>query len=108
VAQVAKQGGAHAAKNVVRAIQGQPPLPFHYRNYGNMATIGRGAAVADLAFLRVSGFLAWLLWLFVHIYSLIGFRHRLVVIGEWAWAYVTFQRRARLITGERLWPGRES
>jgi NADH dehydrogenase len=108
VAQVAKQGGAHAAKNVVRAIRGQPALPFRYRNYGNMATIGRGAAVADLAFLKVSGFLAWLLWLFVHIFWLIGFRNRLVVIGEWAWAYVTFQRRARLITGERLWPGRES
>jgi NADH:quinone reductase (non-electrogenic) len=108
VAQVAKQEGAHAAKNVVRAIRGQPALPFHYRNYGNMATIGRGAAVADLAFLKVSGFLAWLLWLFVHIFWLIGFRNRLVVIGEWAWAYVTFQRRARLITGERLWPGRES
>jgi NADH dehydrogenase len=108
VAQVAKQGGAHAAKNVVRAIRGQPALRFHYRNYGNMATIGRGAAVADLAFLKVSGFLAWLLWLFVHIFWLIGFRNRLAVIGEWAWAYVTFQRRARLITGERLWPGRES
>jgi NADH:quinone reductase (non-electrogenic) len=108
VAQVAKQGGAHAAKNIVRAIRGQPALPFRYRNYGNMATIGRGAAVADLAFLKVSGFLAWLLWLFVHIFWLIGFRNRLAVIGEWAWAYVTFQRRARLITGERLWPGRES
>ena len=106
VAQVAKQGGAHAAENVVRAVQGQPPLPFHYRNYGNMATIGRGAAVADLAFLKVSGFLAWLLWLFVHIFWLIGFRNRLAVIGEWAWAYVTFQRRARLITGERLLAGK--
>jgi NADH dehydrogenase len=108
VAQVAKQGGAHAARNIIRAIRGQPPVPFHYRNYGNMATIGRGAAVADLAFLKVSGFLAWLLWLFVHIFWLIGFRNRLAVIGEWAWAYVTFQRRARLITGEKLWPGRES
>jgi NADH dehydrogenase len=107
VAQVAKQQGAHAARNIVRAIRGEPPKPFRYRNYGSMATIGRGSAVADIASLRMSGFLAWLIWLFVHIYWLIGFRNRLAVIGEWAWAYVTFQRRARLITGEKLWPGRE-
>jgi NADH:ubiquinone reductase (H+-translocating) len=107
VAQVAKQQGAHAARNILRAIRGEPLKPFRYRDYGNMATIGRGSAVADIASLKISGFLAWLVWLFVHIFWLIGFRNRLSVIGEWAWAYVTFQRRARLITGEKLWPGRE-
>jgi NADH:ubiquinone reductase (H+-translocating) len=107
VAQVAKQQGAHAARNILRAIRGEPLTPFRYRDYGNMATIGRGSAVADIASLKISGFLAWLVWLFVHIFWLIGFRNRLSVIGEWAWAYVTFQRRARLITGEKMWPGRE-
>jgi NADH dehydrogenase len=106
VAQVAKQEGAHAARNVRRAIRGEPLLPFRYRDYGNMATIGRGSAVAEIASLKVSGPVAWLIWLFIHIFWLIGFRSRLSVIGEWAWAYVTFQRRARLITGERLRPGK--
>jgi NADH dehydrogenase len=105
VAQVAKQEGAHAARNVVRAIRREPLLPFRYRDYGNMATIGRGSAVAEIASLKVSGLLAWLIWLFIHIFWLIGFRSRLSVIGEWAWAYVTFQRRARLITDGRLRPG---
>jgi NADH dehydrogenase len=105
VAQVAKQGGVHAAKNILRAIRGEALAPFRYRNYGNMATIGRGSAVADIASWKMSGFLAWLVWLFIHIFWLIGFRSRLAVMGEWAWAYLTFQRRARLITGERLWPG---
>ena len=105
VAQVAKQEGAHAARNVLRTIRGEAPAPFRYRDYGNMATIGRGSAVADIAPLRVSGLLAWLIWLFIHIFWLIGFRSRLAVMGEWAWAYLTFQRRARLITGEKLWPG---
>jgi NADH dehydrogenase len=105
VAQVAMQGGTHAARNVLRAIRGEALLPFHYRDYGNMATIGRGSAVADIASLRFSGFPAWLIWLFIHIFSLIGFRNRLAVMSEWAWAYLTFQRRARLITGERMSPG---
>jgi NADH dehydrogenase len=76
------------------------PLPFRYRDYGNMATIGRGAAVAVIGPLKTSGFVAWLIWLFVHVFWLIGFRNRVVVLGEWAWSYVTFQRRVRLITGE--------
>jgi NADH dehydrogenase len=104
VAQVAKQQGAHAAENVLRAVRGEPLAPFRYRNYGNMATVGRGAAVADIGPLRMSGFAAWLIWLFIHIFWLIGFRNRLAVFSEWAWAYVTFQRRVRLITGGRLWP----
>ena len=69
-----------------------------------MATIGRGSAVADFGPIKASGFFAWLIWLFIHIFWLIGFRNRLSVMGEWAWAYVTFQRRVRLITGEKLWP----
>ena len=105
VAQVAKQQGAHASRNILRSIRGEPLVPFRYRDYGNMATIGRGSAVADFGRIKASGFLAWLIWLFIHIFWLIGFRSRIVVFTEWAWAYVTMQRRVRLITGERLWPG---
>lgn len=101
VAQVAMQQGAHAGRNVVRAIDGKPPEPFRYRDYGIMATIGRGAAVADIFGVKVSGFPAWMIWLFIHIFWLIGFRNRFAVMTEWAWAYVTYQRRVRLITGER-------
>ncbi len=101
VAQVAMQGGAHAARNVLRSIAGQPLERFRYRDYGNMATIGRGSAVADIGRLETSGLVAWLLWLFIHIVALIGFRNRVAVLTEWAWAYLTFQRRVRLITGGR-------
>ena len=104
VAQVAKQQGAHAARNVLRAVRGEPQRPFRYRDYGSAATIGRGSAVVDIGPVKASGPLAWLFWLFLHIFWLIGFRNRVAVLGEWAWAYVTFQRRVRLITGERLWP----
>jgi NADH dehydrogenase len=104
VAQVAKQQGAHAARNIVRAIAGQPLEPFRYFNFGNVATIGRGSAVVDIGPVRASGWLAWVFWLFLHIFWLIGFRNRVAVLGEWAWAYVTFQRRIRLITGGKLWP----
>jgi NADH:quinone reductase (non-electrogenic) len=104
VAQVAMQEGAHAARNVLAAIAGTPLTAFRYRNYGNMATIGRGSAVADIHAIKASGFLAWVFWLFLHIFWLIGFRNRIVVFTEWAWAYLTFQRRVRLITGEKLWP----
>jgi NADH dehydrogenase len=98
------QGGAHAARSILRAIKGEPPLPFRYRDYGTMAVIGRGSAVADIGPVQTSGFFAWLFWLFLHIFWLIGFRNRVAVLGEWAWAYVTFQRRIRLITGGKLWP----
>ena len=107
VAQVAKQEGAHAAGNVLHAIRGEPFAPFRYRDYGTLAAIGRGSAVADIGPIKASGFVAWLIWLFVHIFWLIGFRNRMVVMGEWAWAYLTFQRRVRLITGEKMWPGSE-
>ena len=105
VAQVAKQQGVHAARNIERARRGKLPTPFRYRDRGNMATIGRGAAVAEIAGRRVTGLAAWLLWLFVHIFWLIGFRNRVAVLSEWAWSYVTFQRRVRLITGvtSRTW-----
>jgi NADH:ubiquinone reductase (H+-translocating) len=104
VAQVAMQQGACAARNVRRAIEGAPLEAFHYRDYGTMATIGRGSAVGDVFGLKISGFFGWLFWIFLHIFWLIGFRNRVVVMSEWAWAYVTRQRRVRLITGERLWP----
>jgi NADH dehydrogenase len=104
VAQVAKQEGAHAARNVIGAVRGEPLEPFHYRDYGNMATIGRGSAVADIGPVKASGLFAWLIWLFIHIFWLIGFRNRIAVLSEWAWSYITFQRRVRLITG-RQGPG---
>jgi NADH dehydrogenase len=107
VAQVAKQGGQQAAKNVLRAVRGQPLQPFRYRDYGNMATIGRGSAVADIGPLKVSGFFAWLIWVLIHIFWLIGFRNRLAVMSQWAFSYATMQRGVRLITGEKLWPGSE-
>ncbi len=99
VAQVAIQGGRHAARCIRRALRGQTYEPFHYVNLGNMATIGRASAVADFGFLRLSGFFAWVLWLVIHISWLIGFRNRFVVLFEWAWAYLTFGKAARLITG---------
>lgn len=104
VAQVAMQQGAHAAANILRVIRNQPQLPFHYRDFGTMATIGRNAAVGDVFGLKIHGVLGWLFWIFLHIFWLIGFRNRFVVMTEWAWSYVTQQRRVRLITGERLWP----
>ena len=79
----------------------QPLEPFRYKDYCVMATIGRGAAVGDIFGLKVSGFLAWLFWVFLHVFWLIGFRNRFVVMTEWAWAYFTLQRRVRLITGDR-------
>jgi NADH dehydrogenase len=85
---------------VIRArLHGRPTRPFRYLNLGNLATIGRTAAVADFGWLRLTGWIAWLLWGVVHIYFLIGFRNRLVVALDWVWAYLTFHRGARLITG---------
>jgi NADH:quinone reductase (non-electrogenic) len=99
VAQVAMQQGTRAGRNIRRAIAGRPLEPFRYKDYGIMATIGRGSAVGDVFGLKISGFFAWLFWIFLHIFWLIGFRNRFVVMTEWAWAYVTEQRRVRLITG---------
>jgi NADH:ubiquinone reductase (H+-translocating) len=100
VAQVAIQTGKHAAANIRRAIDGEPLRPFAYRNLGNMATIGRASAIADFGWLQLKGWLGWLAWLFVHIMNLIGFRNRLIVLVQWAWAYFSYQRSVRLITGE--------
>jgi NADH dehydrogenase len=104
VAQTAMQGAAHAAGNIMRLISKQPTVPFVYKNLGNMAIVGRGSAVADLPWARLSGLIGWFSWLFLHIVMLIGFRNRVVVLFEWAMAYVTFQRGARLITGESEGP----
>ena len=101
VAQVAIQGAAHAAKTILRRGRGEPSTTFVYRDLGNLAIIGRGSAIADIGRLHFSGPLAWLFWLFLHIFKLIGFRNRLSVMLQWGWAYVTFQRRIRLITGEQ-------
>jgi len=98
----AKQMGRAAAANLMRRLRGEPTVPFRYIDYGNLATIGRKAAVVDLTVpgigaLRFSGFLAWLFWLFAHIYFLIGFRNRLIVMIDWAWAYWTYERHARVV-----------
>ena len=105
VAPVAQQQGRHAARNVERLVRGLPTRPFHYVNYGNMATIGRGAAIADFGRVHLSGFIGWLAWLFIHIMKLVGFRNRAAVFFEWGWAYVTYQRSARLITELSKPPG---
>jgi NADH:ubiquinone reductase (H+-translocating) len=99
VAQVAMQGGAAVARNIAGELRGEPRRPFHYRDKGNMATIGRARAVAEIRGMRLTGFVAWLTWLFIHVLFLIGFRNRVVVLLEWAWSYLTWQRGARLITG---------
>ena len=100
VAQVAIQQGRHAARNVLRDLERQSRLPFHYDDRGTMAVIGRAAAVAEIHGLKLSGYPAWLTWCFIHILYLIGFRNRFVVMFEWAWSYFSDQRGARLITGD--------
>ncbi len=100
LAPVAMQMGRQAARNVLRAARGEARLPFRYRNRGVMTTIGRNAAVAEIGPLRVSGFLAWFVWLTVHIFSLIGLRNKVLVMTEWIWAYFTYDRGVRLITGD--------
>jgi NADH dehydrogenase len=99
VAPAAMQMGRHAARNVLRALAGQPPLPFHYADKGSLATIGRRSGIALFGKLRLWGFPAWVAWLAIHIFFLIGFRNRFVVLFSWAWAYFTYQRSARLIVG---------
>jgi NADH dehydrogenase len=98
ISPVAMQEGRHAARNVLAMIKGRKPRRFRYWDKGTMATIGRNKAVADLRFIHLSGLPAWLAWLFVHIVFLVGFRNRLVVLFQWAWAYLTFDKGARLIT----------
>jgi NADH dehydrogenase len=96
----ALQEGKVAAANILRDLQGKQRLPFRYWDKGTMATIGRRRAIAQIGRWQFSGFFAWLMWLFVHLMLLVGFRNRLMVMREWAWAYFTRERSARLITGE--------
>src|SRR5213595_2420905 len=98
VSPVAIQQGRHAARNVLHMVAGGKSQRFYYWDKGSMATIGRNKAVADLNFMHLSGLAAWLAWLFVHIIFLVGFRNRLAVLFQWAWAYFTFNKGARLIT----------
>lgn len=98
VSPVAMQQGRHAARNVLAMVEGRKPRRFWYLDKGSMATIGRNKAVADLNFVHFSGLPAWLAWLFVHVVFLVGFRNRVAVLLQWAWAYFTFNKGARLIT----------
>jgi len=110
VAPVAKQMGAHVGRAIAARLRNDPVPRFRYRDYGNLATIGRMAAVVDLHGLRFSGVLAWWFWLFAHVFFLIGFRNRLAVLLEWTWAYWTYQRGARIIVraGRDAPPGEQS
>jgi len=98
VSPVAMQQGRHAARNILLMIDGEKPQRFWYFDKGSMATIGRNKAVADLKLVHLRGIPAWLAWLFVHIIFLVGFRNRLAVLFQWAWAYFSFNKGARLIT----------
>ncbi len=98
VSPAAIQEGKRAARNIRRLIGKRPTVPFSYRNKGDLAVIGRSRAIADFGFIRLSGRIAWLLWLFVHIMYLVGFRNRISVFVQWAYSYLTFQRGVRLIT----------
>jgi len=101
VAPAAIQMGRHAAANVLRRLRGEPTAAFRYRDKGSLATVGRSRGVAVIGRLKLSGFFAWAAWLFVHIVFLIGFRNRFVVLFTWMWAYLTYERSARLIVGSR-------
>ena len=107
VAPVALQEGAATARNIGREVQGKAREDFHYLDKGSLATIGRAAAVAQIGKIHISGFVAWLAWLFVHIFFLIGFRNRVLVMIQWAWSYITYERGARLIPGDQNLPSWE-
>jgi NADH:ubiquinone reductase (H+-translocating) len=101
VAQVAMQGGAYAARAIIARLQGPRELaPFHYFDKGDLAVIGRGRAVANIFGLHLSGLIAWLVWLFIHLMYLVQFQSRILVFVQWGMEYLTFSRGARLITGE--------
>jgi len=104
VAPAAIQQGKAAARNIACDLEGKPRKNFRYVNKGSLATIGRAAAIAQFGKIHISGFIAWLSWLFVHIFFLIGFRNRLIVLIQWAWSYFTYERGARLITGDQTLP----
>jgi NADH:ubiquinone reductase (H+-translocating) len=104
VAQPAIQEGAYVAKVIRARFRGEKVKPFHYFDKGNLATIGRFAAVADLNWLQISGLPAWLIWIFIHLLYIVQFQNRLLVMTQWAWLYLTFDRSARLITGKNPLP----
>jgi len=104
VAPAAIQEGKATARNIARDLQGKPRQNFHYVNKGSLATIGRAAAIAQFGRIHISGFVAWLSWLFVHVFFLIGFRNRVLVLIQWAWSYFTYERGAQLITGDHTLP----
>ena len=104
VAQAAIQQGKATARNIANELEGKPRRNFHYLDKGSIATIGRAAAIAEFGKIHISGFIAWLSWLFVHIFFLIGFRNRILVMIQWAWSYFTFERGAQLITGDQTLP----
>lgn len=104
IAPAAMQEGKATAENIARDLRGEPRRDFRYLDKGTLATIGRAAAVADFGKVHISGFLAWLAWLFIHIFFLIGFRNRIIVLIQWAWSYLTYERGARLITGDTRLP----
>ena len=100
VCQTAMQMGRHAAKSILADLSKRPRIKFHYRDKGQLAVIGRGQAVADFGRFHLSGFFAWFTWIFIHIFYLIGFPNRILVLFQWAWSYLTFERGARLITSD--------
>ena len=100
IAPVALQAGRSIANNILRDARGEARVPFRYVDKGQMATIGRSRAVVQVGKLSFGGGFAWLLWLVVHVYYLVGFKNRLLVILQWAWSYLTFRRGARLIVGK--------
>ena len=101
LAAVAMQQGAQVAANVLNLMKGRPTSPFRYRDFGTMATVGRNAGVAEIGAVRLSGWIGWMAWLIIHLVKLIGFRNRVSVMLQWIWAYFTYQRSVRLITGEK-------
>ncbi len=104
LAAVARQQGRYVGNLVTRRLRGQSLKPFRYKDRGRMATIGRAAAVADLGRIRLSGRVAWLAWLFIHLMLLVGYQNRLLVLMQWAWNFLSRNRSARLITGESSLP----
>jgi len=105
VAPVAMQEGKAAARSIAADLKKKPRKNFHYIDKGSLATIGRSAGIAQFGKLHISGVIAWLSWLFIHIFFLIGFRNRVLVFIQWAWSYFTYERGARLITGDTNLPG---
>jgi NADH dehydrogenase len=108
VAPAAKQAGAYVGRLIAAHVMGKTlPDPFRYADYGNLATIGHSKAVVDFGRVRLTGFIAWVMWSIAHVYFLIGFRNRFIVALSWAWSYLTYQRGVRLITGSPAMPAKE-